>query len=81
MRKAGHASCWGHKRNAYRTLVPKSEGKRPLGRPRLKRKNNIEIYLKVNGVDTTILTKDRDKWQTFVVTTMNLRFHKLWRIG
>jgi hypothetical protein len=44
IRRTGHASRGGHNRNAYGTLVPKSEGKRQLGRPRQIRKNNIEIY-------------------------------------
>jgi hypothetical protein len=33
----------GEKRNPYRDLVGKPEGKRPLGRPMLKRENNIKI--------------------------------------
>jgi hypothetical protein len=35
----------GEKRNAYRLLVGKPEGKRPLGRPRRKWVDNIKIYL------------------------------------
>jgi hypothetical protein len=34
MRWAEHVACMGHKRNAYRVLVGKAEGKRPLARPR-----------------------------------------------
>jgi hypothetical protein len=34
MRGAGHVARRGEKRNAYRILVGKPEGKRPLGRPR-----------------------------------------------
>jgi hypothetical protein len=34
MRWAGHAARMGAKRNAYRLLVGKAEGRRPLGRPR-----------------------------------------------
>jgi hypothetical protein len=33
MRWAGHVARTGEKRNAYRLLVGKPEGKRPLGRP------------------------------------------------
>jgi hypothetical protein len=33
MRWVGHAARMGEKRNAYRLLVGKPEGKRPLGRP------------------------------------------------
>jgi hypothetical protein len=35
----------GEKRNAYRILVGKPEGKRPLGRPRLRWEDNIKIDL------------------------------------
>jgi hypothetical protein len=34
MRRAGHEACMGEKRNVYRILVGKPEGKRPLRRPR-----------------------------------------------
>jgi hypothetical protein len=34
MRWAGHVARIGEKRNVYRLLVGKSEGKRPVGRPR-----------------------------------------------
>jgi hypothetical protein len=39
----GACSTNGEKRNAYRILVGKPEGKRPLGRPRRKWVNNIEM--------------------------------------
>jgi hypothetical protein len=39
----------GEKRNAYRTLVGKSKGKRPLGRPRCKWVDNIKIDLRETG--------------------------------
>jgi hypothetical protein len=35
----------GEKRNAYRVLVGKPEGKRPLGRPRRRRIDNIKMDL------------------------------------
>jgi hypothetical protein len=35
----------GEKRNTYRKLVGKPEGKRPLGRPRRRRVDNIKIDL------------------------------------
>jgi hypothetical protein len=44
----------GEKRNVYRVLVGKSEGKRPLGRPKRRRVNNIKIDLREigwNGMD------------------------------
>jgi hypothetical protein len=33
MRWAGHVTCMGEMRNAYKILVIKPEGKRPHGRP------------------------------------------------
>jgi hypothetical protein len=49
MRWAGHVARMGEKRNAYRILVEKPEGKRPLGRPRRKWVNNIKIDLTEMG--------------------------------
>jgi hypothetical protein len=45
MRWAGHVARMGEKRNAYRLLVGKPEGKRPLGRPRRKCMDNIKMDL------------------------------------
>jgi hypothetical protein len=64
------------KRNVYRILVGKPEGKRPLGRPRRRLVDSIEMDLReigcgsMNWID---LTEDRDQWRTFVNTVMNLR--------
>jgi len=41
----GHVACMGDKITAYRTLVGKPEGKRPFGRPRRRREDNITISL------------------------------------
>jgi hypothetical protein len=43
MRRVGHVARMGEKRNAYRILVGKSEGKRPLGRIRRRWVDNIKI--------------------------------------
>jgi hypothetical protein len=45
MRWAGHAARMGEKRNVYRLLVGKPEGKRPLGRPRCKWRGNSKMGL------------------------------------
>jgi hypothetical protein len=66
----------GEKRNSYRILVGKSEGRRPLGRPRRRWVGNIKIDLSEigwDGVDWVNLTQDRDHWRALVNTVMNLR--------
>jgi hypothetical protein len=66
----------GEKRNAYRLLVGKSEGKRPLGRPTRRWVDNIMMDLLEigwGGVDWIGLAQDRDKWRALVNTVMNLR--------
>jgi hypothetical protein len=45
---AGHVTCIGEIINAYKILVGKPEGKRPLGRCRPRWKDNIKITLKRN---------------------------------
>jgi hypothetical protein len=45
MRWAGHVARLGEKRNVYRLLVGKPEGRRPLGRPRCRRVDNIRMDL------------------------------------
>jgi hypothetical protein len=60
----GPCSTNGEKRNAYRLLVGKAEGKRPLGRPRRKWVDNIRMDLGEVGsgdVDWIGLTKDRNR--------------------
>jgi hypothetical protein len=46
MRWAGHVARIGEKRNVYGILVGKPEGKRLLGRPRLRCVYNIKMYLR-----------------------------------
>jgi hypothetical protein len=62
-------------RNAYRILVGKPEGKRPLGRPRLRWVDNIKMDLgetEWDGRDWIELAQDRDQWRALVNTVMNL---------
>jgi hypothetical protein len=49
MRWAGHVGCIGEKRNAYRILVGKADGKRPLVTPRHRWKDNIKMDLREMG--------------------------------
>jgi hypothetical protein len=58
MRWAEHVSRMAEKRNAYRMLVGKPEGKRPLGRPRHRRVYNIKMDLMMDWID---LAQDRDR--------------------
>jgi hypothetical protein len=76
MRWAEHVARMGEKRNAYRMLVGKPEGKRPLGRPRCRWVNNIKMDLmkiRWDGVDWFHLAQDRDQWRALLNTVMNLR--------
>jgi hypothetical protein len=64
----------GEKRNAYRILVGKPEGKRPLGRPRHRWVENIKMDLREIEWDVmywTDLAEDRDQWWALVNTVMN----------
>jgi transcription termination factor 2 len=76
MRWAGHVARMEEKRNAYRLLVGKPEGKRPLGRPRRRRVDNIRMDLREVGwgdVDWIGLAKDRSRWRALVNWVLNLR--------
>jgi hypothetical protein len=76
MRLAGHVARMGEKRNAYRVLVGKPEGKTPLGRPRRKWEDNIRIELREigwGGMDWIDLAQGRDQWRALVNTVINLR--------
>jgi len=74
-RWAGHVVCMGERRGVYRVLVGKAEGKRPLGRPRLRWEDNIKMDLQevgCGGMDWIELAQDRDRWQALVNAVMNL---------
>jgi hypothetical protein len=73
MRWARHVA-----RRAYRILVGKAEGKRPLEIrvPRLRWEDNIKLDFKevgCCGMDGIDLAQDRDQWKALVNTVMNLR--------
>jgi hypothetical protein len=66
----------GEKRNVYRLLVGKPEGKRPLGRPRRSWADNIKMDLSEIGlsvVDWIDLAQDRYSWRTLVNAVMNFQ--------
>jgi hypothetical protein len=65
----------GKKRNAYRILVGKPEGKRPPGRPRRKWVDSIKMGIREkewDGMDWINLAQDRDQWRALVNMVMNL---------
>jgi hypothetical protein len=76
MRWAGQVARMREKRNMYRLLVGKPEGKRPLGRPRHRWMDNIKMDLleiRLNVVDWVGLAQDRYRWRALVNLVMNLR--------
>jgi hypothetical protein len=66
----------GERRGAYRALVGKPEGRRPLGRPRRRWEDNIKMDIRKvgwRGADWIDLAQDRDRWRALVYTVMNLQ--------
>ena len=77
LRWAGHVTRMEQSRNAYRVLVGKPEGKRPLGRPRRRWKDNIKMDLREVGCDpgdciALSLGENKDQWRAYVRAVMNL---------
>jgi hypothetical protein len=66
----------GEDRGVYRVLVGKPEGKRPLGRPRRRWKDNIKMDLQEVGGgrgDRLELAQNRDRWPALVGTVRDFR--------
>jgi hypothetical protein len=75
MRWAGHVAHMGEM-SAYNILVGRPEGRRPLGRPRCRWEDNINMDLGDIGfgdVDWIHLAQGRDRWRALVNMVMNLR--------
>jgi len=73
-------TCETYKGDAYRVLVGKSQGKRPLRRPRHGWDDYIKTGLKhidLDGVDWIDLIQNRDRWRAVVNTVMNLQIYKI----
>jgi len=69
-------ACMRERRGVYRVLVGKPEGKRPLGRPRHRWEDNINMDLQevgCGGMGWINLAQDRDRWRALVNAVMNLR--------
>ena len=65
----------GERRGVYRDMVGKPEGKKPLGRPRSRWKENMKMDLQEVGcecIDWIKLAQDRDMWRTIVSVEMNI---------
>jgi hypothetical protein len=76
MRWVDHVAGMGKMRNAYKILVRKPEGKRPLRRPGHRWEDNIGMDLREigwEGVDWMNLALDRDQRQPLVNMVKNLR--------
>jgi len=66
----------GEGRGVYRVLVRKPEAKRPLGRPRCRWEDNIEVDIQevgCVGMDWIELAQDRDRWRSLVNAVLNHR--------
>jgi hypothetical protein len=66
----------GEGRGAYRILVGRTEGRRPLGRPRRRWEDNIKMDRKEVGwevLEWIDMAQDRDRWRAVVSAVMNLR--------
>jgi hypothetical protein len=80
IRQVGHVARMGEGRGVHRVLVGKSEGKRPLGRPRRRWEDNIKTGLQEVGGscgDWMELAQDMDRWRTLVSAVRNLRVIKM----
>jgi hypothetical protein len=75
MRCAGHVARMEEKRDAYRILVGRPEGRRLPGRPSHRWEDNIKMGLQAVtwGMDWNELAQVRDRWRALVNAVMNLR--------
>jgi hypothetical protein len=77
MRWAGHVARLGEKRNAFKSVVVKPEGKRPVGRLTPRWEDNIRIDRGETGREGVYwihLAQDMERRRALVNTVMKLRF-------
>ena len=71
----GHVAHMGERRGIYRVLMGKLEGKRPLGRPKVRWEDNMNVNLQeveCGSVDWIELAQDRYRWWACVNAVMNV---------
>jgi hypothetical protein len=76
MRWARHVARMREGRSVYRVLVGKPEGKRPLGRPRCRWEDKIQMDLqevRCGGMEWIRRARNRDRWRAILKAVMNLR--------
>jgi hypothetical protein len=68
-------SMYGERTGAYRVLLGKPEGRKPLGTPRRIWEDNIKIdhkEVRWGALDWINLAQDRDRWRAVMNAVMNL---------
>ena len=76
MRWAGHVAHMGEGKGVYSVLVGKPEGKKPLGKPRHRWEDNIQMdhqELVCGGMDWIELAQDWERWRAVLNAVMNLQ--------
>ena len=76
MKFVGHVARMWERRDVYKVLMGKPEGKKPLGRPRRRWEDIIKMDLQALGcgdIDWIELAQDRDRWRAIVNAVMNFR--------